>query len=380
MRVIPRFLVLISVLGWTISCCAESSPAVRIELFFETGCSECETVKREVLPALEKRTAVLYEVELCDIGITSNYLRLVSYQEALGVTEDEAVSAVVGGSVFLNGLAEIRAGIVAAVEAAEVVPGGVRPGGGKGVDRQVLRDHIRRFSFPSVLIAGLADGLNPCAISTLIFFMGLLASSGVRGRRMIVMGSAFCLSSFITYTLIGLGLLHSLHWLEGWDTVALCIDLILLVALLVLAGLSFRDAWRFHRTGKASAVSLKLPAPVMRLIHRSLRRGIHGRYLFAGGALAGLCVTLLESVCTGQMYLPALATVIRSGDGAAREWRLLLGYNAAFILPLVVVFMLTWAGLGNRSLMDWGRREVVVGKVLLGVLFLALAALLVLFL
>ncbi len=372
-----RVLGLICAFGWAVSCFAETLPAVRVELFFETGCLECETVKREVFPHLAESTSVPYVIELCNIGITSNYLRLVTYQEALGVTEDEAVSAVVGENCFLNGLAEIRTGLVAAVEAAEVVaPSGER----KQDNRQVLRDRIRRFSVPAVLVAGLADGLNPCAISTLIFFMGLLAASGVRGRRMLVMASAFCLSSFITYTLIGLGLLHSLHWLEGWDGVARSINLILLTALFVLAGLSFRDAWRFHRTGKASAVSLKLPAPVMRLIHRSLRRGIHSRALFAGGALAGLCVTVLESVCTGQMYLPALATVIRSGDGYAREWALLLGYNAAFILPLVAVFVLTWAGLGSRSLMDWGRREVVVGKVLLGVLFLTLAALMVLFL
>ncbi len=373
---VRRFLVLICAFGWAVSCFADKIQAVHVELFFETGCLECEIVKREVLPDLAKRASVSYKIELCDIGITSNYLRLVSYQEALGVTEDELVSAVVGANRFLNGLAEIRTGLVAAVAAAEAVS----PSCESMQDhRQVLRDRIRRFSVPAVLAAGLADGLNPCAISTLIFFMGLLASSGVRGRRMLVMASAFCLSSFITYTLIGLGLLHSLHWLEGWDVVALAINLILLAALFILAALSFQDAWRFHRTGKASAVSLKLPAPVMRLIHRSLRRGIQSRALFVGGALAGLCVTVLESVCTGQMYLPALATVIRSGDGYAREWGLLLGYNAAFILPLVIVFILTWAGLGSRSLMNWGRREVVVGKVLLGVLFLALAALMILF-
>lgn len=368
------FLLLLCVFGWVFSCFAEAP--VRIELFFETGCSECETVTRDVLPALAENTSVPFKIELRDIGIISNYLQLVSYQKALGVTEDEAVSIVVGEQRFLNGLAEIQTGLFAAVEAAKTVA----PSDEKRQDgRQVLRDRIRRFSLLAVLVAGLTDGLNPCAITTLIFFMGLLASSGVRGRRMLVMASGFCLASFITYTLIGLGLLHSLRWLEGWDLVARVINVILLAALVMLSGLSFRDAWRFHRTGKASSVSLKLPSSVKRLIHNSLRRGIQSRALFLGGALAGLSVTVLESVCTGQMYLPALATVIRSGDGHAREWSLLLAYNAAFILPLIVVTILTLKGLSSRSLMDWGQREVVVGKVLLGVVFLALAALAIVF-
>lgn len=371
---VRKIVLLLCAFGWAVSCLAEAS--VRIKLFFETGCSECETVTREVFPALAKSTSVPYQIELCDIGVTTNYLRLVSYQEALGITQDEAVSIVVGGNRFLNGLAEIRTGLAAAVEAAEIE---MPSDGVKRDSQQVLRDRIRKFSVLAVVVAGLADGLNPCAITTLIFFMGLLASSGVRGRRMLVMASGFCLASFITYTLIGLGLLHSLHWLEGWNVVARAINFILLAALVILAVLSFRDAWRFHRTGKASAVSLKLPASVKRRIHNSLKRGIQNRALFVGGALAGLSVTVLESVCTGQMYLPALATVIRSGDGYAREWGLLLAYNVAFIVPLVVVTILTWKGLGSHSLIDWGQREVVIGKVLMGVVFLALAALAIVF-
>ena len=50
--------------------------------------------------------------------------------------------------------------------------------------------------------------------------------------------------------------------------------------------------------------------------------------------------------------------------------------NLMFIVPLVVVFALSYAGLRIEALLFWNRRNVVISKVLLGGLFLGLAGLL----
>ena len=55
---------------------------------------------------------------------------------------------------------------------------------------------------------------------------------------------------------------------------------------------------------------------------------------------------------------------------------LLLLYNVAFILPLLVVFLLAAYGVHNQRLADWSRRHVVPAKILLAVVFLTLAFLL----
>ena len=58
------------------------------------------------------------------------------------------------------------------------------------------------------------------------------------------------------------------------------------------------------------------------------------------------------------------------------DWLLL--YNAMFILPLSIVFLLSYVGTQTEALVRLSRRNVVVSKALLGIWFLALAAAMIL--
>jgi hypothetical protein len=46
-----------------------------------------------------------------------------------------------------------------------------------------------------------------------------------------------------------------------------------------------------------------------------------------------------------------------------------------FIIPLLAIFAAAYAGTGLASMLSWSKRNVVIGKILLGVLFLGLAVL-----
>ena len=81
---------------------------------------------------------------------------------------------------------------------------------------------------------------------------------------------------------------------------------------------------------------------------------------------------MLESVCTGQLYLPTLVHVSRFGN--RRAWALLLLYNFAFILPLFAVFLGVACGMRNRRLAQLARDNVVPAKIMLGIIFMLLAA------
>ena len=101
--------------------------------------------------------------------------------------------------------------------------------------------------------------------------------------------------------------------------------------------------------------------------------------LLVGGFVVGAFTTAVESVCTGQVYLPTLIMVIKTAPGQASEaWRYLLVYNLMFIVPLVAVFTLTYFGLRTHTLLEWSKRNVVMSKVLLGLFFLAMATLIIL--
>ena len=362
---------------------ADISP-VPIDYFFEAGCPACERVRREILPALRERYEGLCELREWDVGALTNVLRLMAYQEHLEITEDEPVMMVVDDAAALNGFEAIRTGLFTAVDAAieaRLAEGWkpnepVRvPDAEDGVEEAGKR--VERFTLVAVLAAGLADGFNPCAVATLVFLMSLVTVSKVGGARMLLLGVPYCLASFVTYVAIGLGLLRVVHLYHGLPMLRWGVETALAGGLLLGAWLSFRDAWKYRRSGQASDVTLQLPRKVKLLAHSVMCRGVRGGHLVLGGAIAGSTVTALETVCTGQVYVPTLALVIgRLGNGSGvvgKAWGYLFAYNTMFVLPLVVVFVLTWAGLKSEKLMGWSRRHVVAGKVTVGVVMAGLA-------
>jgi cytochrome c biogenesis protein CcdA len=62
-----------------------------------------------------------------------------------------------------------------------------------------------------VIINGLIDSFNPCAVGVMIFYLALLLSLHPRRRLLLGFGIFYILSIFTTYLLIGLGLLKSFH-------------------------------------------------------------------------------------------------------------------------------------------------------------------------
>ena len=113
----------------------------------------------------------------------------------------------------------------------------------------------------------------------------------------------------------------------------------------------------------------------MVLLHTMMRKGLGAKSVMLGAFAMGAAVTVLESVCAGQMYIPTLVAVIKTGTSVARAWTYLLLYNLMFILPLVAVLILAYFGLKTATLLELSRKNVVVSKCLMGVFFLGLLVL-----
>jgi hypothetical protein len=355
-----------------------AAPPVLVEYFFQPGCGECALVDAHVKPALAERFAGFHELREHDIGVRENFLRLAAHQERLGISGNEPVCMVVNGRHALDGYRQISEGLLdridlslamgeeplALPEVASSSPSG---------DNVLLRRRAAKFTVAAVVAAGLADGINPCVFSTLVFLFSLLAVSGVRGRKLLLVGIVYCLACFLSYLALGFGLYHWLKLLDGHLVLQAAINCGMAALLVGFAAFSFLDAWRFHQTGNPASVALQLPDRIKERIHRAMKASLrHGRLLPAVFVL-GVLVTALESVCTGQVYVPTLTLLARAEGPASRWFVLLLLYNLMFILPLAVLFVLVWRGLGTPRLLAWSRRHVVPAKILLGLLFLALA-------
>ena len=234
-----------------------------------------------------------------------------------------------------------------------------------------------RWTLPTVLLAGIVDGFNPCSFAIMISLAGILAIGGRKRRARIIGGLAFCAGTFVTYMLMGLGLMQALKALEGLRIVHDVVMVVLALSLFVLSFLSFRDALRFRKIPVFSVVTLKLPEGVKVLIRKIAMESWSGPAVALAGFGCAFLVTLLDALCTGQVYVPVLALISRE-PGAWRSFALLALYNLAFVFPLVAVFVLASKTTDAFQMAKWSSRNVIPAKIALGGVFAVLGILMLL--
>jgi cytochrome c biogenesis protein CcdA len=160
---------------------------------------------------------------------------------------------------------------------------------------------------------------------------------------------------WITYFIIGLGLLSFLGWL-GADHLVVRFAAILA---LVMGLWMLKDAL-LPGVGPAMAA----PHATHGWMHRAMERGGLGGMLLAG-VLVGICTV----PCSGAIYLDIVAVLHASGGGASGIALLAL-YNLAYILPLVLLLgavsnrrVLGKLGRWNRASSPWVKGTLAVAVI-----------------
>lgn len=219
----------------------------------------------------------------------------------------------------------------------------------------------------AVVLAGLVDGINPCAIAVLLVFVSatLLAvgatmegSLGERRRALFKGGAAYVAGMFITYLLIGLGLMGFAGFLRQdhlgtkiFAVVAIAWSLLALQeALLPELGERLRMPAMFHSRAQSWVQRASLPG------------------LFGAGALIGLCTV----PCSGNVYLAVLA-LLSSRSDLAQAFGYLVMYNLAFVLPLIALLGIAATPVAMRTLARWQLHNRASLKLALGLVTAAVA-------
>lgn len=212
------------------------------------------------------------------------------------------------------------------------------------------------LTVPAVLAAGVADGLNPCAFALLVLFatytltlVNAVTSDGSptleARRRLLGAGSLYVGAVWVTYFVIGLGLLSVLDWM-GRDHL---VTRVAVIIALIMALWMLKDVLL-----PGVGPSLMAPAGTHGRMQRAMDRGGLAGMLIAG-VLVGLCIV----PCSGAMYLSIVAVLHASGGGLT-GLALLALYNIAFIVPLLALLLavsdrrvLGKLGRWNRSNSPW---------------------------
>jgi cytochrome c-type biogenesis protein len=212
------------------------------------------------------------------------------------------------------------------------------------------------LTIPTVLAAGFADGFNPCAFALLVLFatytLTLLNAVTANGtpttearRRLLGAGSLYVGAVFVTYFIIGIGLLSFLGWMGRDHLVARIASIIALVMALFM----LKDVFL-----PGVGPSMMAPGGTHGRMQKAMERGG-----LAGMLLAGVLVGICTVPCSGAMYLQITAILHASGGGLT-GLALLALYNIAFIVPLLIMLLavsnkrvLGQLGRWNRANSPW---------------------------
>ena len=202
---------------------------------------------------------------------------------------------------------------------------------------------------------------------------------GRKGWEVLAVGAAFALGVFLTYLLMGLGLLKLLSSLPFLPAISRLVYLVTAVLCLVLAVVSFLD-YRKARRGGHSAMVLRIPVRLRRQINKVIREGARARAFVPVAFGTGFVISIIELACTGQVYLPTIVFVLGVPEMQEQAflYLLLYNYNLAFILPLVVVFGVAYFGTTSEQVGLFLNRHTAVTKLATALLFFVLGGWLVL--
>ncbi len=356
---------------------AGSEKILDLTFFGSSTCEECMRIKEELLLPLEQQYAGKLKVHLNDVESDSGIRELLRYEKSYHISSD-AAQMLFFPDTFLSGFDDImkmgRAMTEARLTSGVTVNKAARASGDSIDMEGVLRDRAFNLGFfLGTLATGLADGVNPCAIATMIFLISFLATRKRSRSEVLLIGLTYTATVFFTYLAMGLGLKGVLEHIKGYHLISSIIRWGAFGAAVIVAVLSFKDAITFHRSKNTDKITLQLPKVVKLRIHKIISGNLSGRSLLIGSIITGFLVTLLEAICTGQMYIPYIVAMTQNSSLRFAGYFYLAFYNFLFVLPLLIVMVLAYFGLKWNDLAKQTQKKMVLLKVLLGVVMTALA-------
>jgi cytochrome c-type biogenesis protein len=203
-------------------------------------------------------------------------------------------------------------------------------------------------TFSTVTINGLIDAINPCAIGVLVATIAILFALGNYRQHILRFGFFYILTTYLTYLLIGLGILKAVHLFGvhnffGWASS---------VALIAMG------LWQLKSSRCIIPKNMPKEATVL------------------SGIVFGFLVGLCEFPCSGGIYLATIGFIgIQETFWSGLFY--LLWYNLMFVLPLIAIFIAGYYMKGAKVIAHWVGRHGTKARYITAVAMIAMGVLLI---
>jgi len=235
---------------------------------------------------------------------------------------------------------------------------------------EAMKVYLPQITLATVLVAGVIDGINPCAFTVLLLFITALTTTLQVGEynmmrlraRMLGLGSIYIGSIFLTYLALGVGVLASLDFFTRQHIPARVGALLaILFGLWMLKDYFLPElGWRLQAPARVGAIA------------RTMAKKATLPALIVGGFLIGLCTV----PCSGAVYLGVLS-LLALQPTALQGYAYLMLYNVVFVLPLLVILvaassrpMVNRLAHWNLHHKEWVRLALGSGVVVMGLAIL----------
>lgn len=212
---------------------------------------------------------------------------------------------------------------------------------------------------PLVAIAGFLDGIHPCAIAILTFFIAFLLTLQRTLRNILFLGLVYISVIFLTYLGIGVGLLsgimlfgqhHFFGKLGAW--------LLIVLGLINLKDYFFPQLPLRLRLLKVSSEKI-----------RELLKDASLPTVIVAAFLVGLC----SIPCSGGVYA-AVTALLAAKTTYWLGFSYLLLYNFMFVLPLLMILVLAANPITLIKLGEWQTRNSRAYRLVMGTLMVGFGA------
>lgn len=340
---------------------------IDLEYYYTPDCKRCRAFLAEEIPDLEEELGISLSIKSIDVTTPAGLKALTKRLKDLNSRETK-MPIIISGSVILAGDREIEKGLK------NLIQNRAHNGSKTESSSGITAGEGMKLGLLPIIAAGLLDGINPCAFTTLIFLISWLGLAGRQKKEILLTGIFFTTAIFATYYLLGLGAFTAVRSSSSVLWIGTAMKYTMAFFLIILSGIHIND-YRKVRAGNSQKITLQLSKERKKKLHKLIRDKTRKAGLFTGSIILGMGVTIYELGCTGQIYLPTL--MYMAGTEKMFSAYILLGvYNLAFVIPLIIVFATAWKGTSSEKLSKWFSNNLGKMKILSALFFLIMAVLL----
>ncbi len=237
--------------------------------------------------------------------------------------------------------------------------------------------------FATVIVAGLLDGINPCAIGMLLMFVSMIGFLQSK-RLMFIVSAAYISGVLLTYFSVGFGILQFLGS-AFMQSVLVDIGYILYIVFGVLATLLFMITFYdflVSRSAHFEKVKNQLPSGVRKFNERFMRKltdilkdetpsAKRKLYIFLIPFIIGVVVGITEAACTGQIYFFVLVGLNTVNPTLGIVY--LIIFNLLFALPLFIIAFVAIRSKNVMAISNFVTDHLSLVKLLTALFFAAMA-------